>query len=497
MYTNKKSGKPSADRNSSGFSRGGASSTRRTQSGSATASRSSAPQKTFNSSRSSSSSYGGGSTSGSTAYGSRPRSAPGSSFGGRSSSGGYGSRPQSGGYSSRGSFGGRSSSFGGGRSSGGGGRGKTKMRGEYIDTAKFIYKPTADDLKVKTHEIKHTFADFGFSQMTNANLARRGYVTPSPIQDKSIPLTMKGHDIIGLARTGSGKTAAFLLPLIQKAEQNPDTQVLILAPTRELATQINTELRDFTQGMRIFSTVCVGGLPIYRQIQDLKRRNNFIIATPGRLKDLADRGVVKYNNVSAVVLDEVDHMLDMGFVDDITAILEQLPKDRQSFFFSATMPPRIKALMDRFLKNPEVVEIESTGSSAKSVEQDVVRITDKAQKIPKLLEILEDADTERTLIFVETKAGVEKLSDELEFHGYKVGYIHGDKPQRARQRTLDDFKSGKTQVMIATDVAARGIDIKDVTHVINFTIPQTHNDYIHRIGRTGRAGKTGKAFTFV
>ncbi len=480
MYTNKKSGKPSADRNSSGFSRGGTSSARRPQSGSA-------PQKTFTSSSRSS---------GSTAYGSRPRTAAGSSFGGRSSGGSYGSRPQSGGYSSRGSFGGRSSSFGGGRSSGGG-RGKTKMRGEYIDTAKFIYKPTADDLKVKTHEIKHTFADFGFSQMTNANLARRGYVTPSPIQDKSIPLTMKGHDIIGLARTGSGKTAAFLLPLIQKAEQNPDTQVLILAPTRELATQINTELRDFTQGMRIFSTVCVGGLPIYRQIQDLKRRNNFIIATPGRLKDLADRGVVKYNNVSAVVLDEVDHMLDMGFVDDITAILEQLPKERQSFFFSATMPPRIKALMDRFLKNPEVVEIESTGSSAKSVEQDVVRITDKAQKIPKLLEILEDAEAERTLIFVETKAGVEKLSDELEFHGYKVGYIHGDKPQRARQRTLDDFKTGKTQVMIATDVAARGIDIKDVTHVINFTIPQTHNDYIHRIGRTGRAGKTGKAFTFV
>jgi superfamily II DNA/RNA helicase len=371
------------------------------------------------------------------------------------------------------------------------------MRGEYIDTAKFIYKPTADDLKVKTHEIKHSFADFKFSAMTNANLARRGYTTPSPIQDKTIPLTMRGADIIGLARTGSGKTAAFLLPLIQKAEANPDFQALILAPTRELATQINTELRDFTQGMRIFSTVCVGGLPIYRQIQDLKRRNNFIIATPGRLKDLADRGVVKYNNVGAVVLDEVDHMLDMGFVDDITAILEQLPKTRQSFFFSATMPPRIKALMDRFLKNPELIEIESTGSSAKSVEQDIIRVTDRAQKIPKLLEILEDADTERTLIFVETKAGVEKLSDELEFHGYKVGYIHGDKPQRARQRTLDDFKSGKTSVMIATDVAARGIDIKDVTHVINFTIPQTHNDYIHRIGRTGRAGKTGKAFTFV
>jgi len=482
MYNNKKGGKPTG----SGFSR--------------------APASGRSSSSNTSSRFKSGAVSqNSSSHGSRPRTASsaGYSSGARASSN-YGSRPQSGGYSSRGSFGGRSSSNFGRGNSGGygsrssiGGRGKSKMRGEYIDTAKFIYKPTADDLKVKTHEIKHSFADFNFSPMTNANLARRGYTIPSPIQDKSIPIAMTGKDIIGLAKTGSGKTAAFLLPLIQKVEKDYNTQVLILAPTRELATQINTELRDFTQGMRIFSTVCVGGLPIYRQIQDLKRKNHFIIATPGRLKDLADRGVVKYNFVGAVVLDEVDHMLDMGFVDDITAILEQLPKTRQSFFFSATMPPKIKALMDRFLQNPETIEIESTGSSAKSVEQDIIRITDRAQKIPKLLEILEDADTERTLIFVETKAGVEKLSDELEFHGYKVGYIHGDKPQRSRQRTLDDFKSGKTQVMIATDVAARGIDIKDISHVINYTVPQTHNDYIHRIGRTGRAGKTGKAFTFV
>lgn len=481
-----KSGKPSASRGGSSFSRSGSSGRSSTGASATSRTRSSSNRGSssgFSSGGRSSSSTG----SRSTFNGPRSRFTAPSSGGSRGGSG-YGNR------------GGSSSGYRGGSSRGGsfgGGRGKSKMRGEFIDTAKFIYKPTSDDLKVKTHEIKHTFADFGFSQMTNANLARRGYVTPSPIQDQSIPVTMAGKDIIGLARTGSGKTAAFLLPLIQRAEQNPDTQVLILAPTRELATQINTELRDFTQGMRIFSTVCVGGLPIYRQIQDLKRKNHFIIATPGRLKDLADRGVVKYNQISAVVLDEVDHMLDMGFVDDITAILEQLPKNRQSFFFSATMPPRIKSLMDRFLQNPVVIEIESTGSSAKSVEQDVIRVTDRSKKLPKLLEILEDAEAERTLIFVETKAGVEKLADELEFHGYSVGYIHGDKVQRQRQRTLDDFKAGKTKVMIATDVAARGIDIKDVTHVINYTIPQTHNDYIHRIGRTGRAGKTGKAFTFV
>jgi hypothetical protein len=295
MYNNKKGGAPVGRPAGSRFSRAG-------NSGSSNSSRTSSGGSS-NGSRTNSSSYGSRPrlATNSTSYGNRPARNATHNVAGRPAGGGYGARvasarPQTGGYSSRGSYGSRPS-FSGGRGGNGGGRGKQKMRGEYIDTAKFIYKPTADDLKVKTHEIKHSFADFKFSAMTNANLARRGYTTPSPIQDKTIPLTMRGADIIGLARTGSGKTAAFLLPLIQKAEANPDFQALILAPTRELATQINTELRDFTQGMRIFSTVCVGGLPIYRQIQDLKRRNNFIIATPGRLKDLADRGVVKYNNV--------------------------------------------------------------------------------------------------------------------------------------------------------------------------------------------------------
>ena len=305
-----------------------------------------------------------------------------------------------------------------------------------------------------------------------------------------------GSDVIGMAKTGSGKTAAFLLPIIQKMVDNGNQQALILTPTRELATQINKELREFTEGMNIYSTVCVGGLPIYKQISDLRRKNHFIIATPGRLQDLADRGVIKYDKVSFVVLDEVDHMLDMGFIDDITKILEALPTKRQSLFFSATMPPRIKNLMDKFLHNPVTVEIES-GVTTKQVEQDIVRVADKSKKVPKLLEILETEGAQRVLIFVETKAGVEKLADELKFHGYQVGYLHGDKPQRARQRTLDDFKQDRITVMIATDVAARGIDVKDITHVINYTIPQTHDDYIHRIGRTGRAGKRGIAYTFV
>lgn len=386
---------------------------------------------------------------------------------------------------------GRPSSFG---RNGGGSR--KPMRGDRIDPSKFIYKPTAEDKVDKQYDIKHTFADFGFSHMVNANLARKVYTIPSPIQDQTIMHAMAGRDVVGLAKTGSGKTAAFLLPFINIAEKNPNLQVLIMAPTRELAMQINKELRDFTQGMRIFSTVCVGGMPIYQQINDLKRKNNFIIGTPGRLKDLAERGVIKFNNMHGVVLDEVDHMLDMGFIDDITRILESLPKDRQSLFFSATMPPRIQHLVAKFLKDPVTVDIDS-GKTTKNVEQDVIRVTDRTQKLSKLLNILEHSETEKTLIFVETKSGVEKLEGELKFHGYEVGYLHGDKPQRARSRTLEDFRNGKIHVLIATDVAARGIDVKDITHVVNYTVPQTYDDYIHRIGRTGRAGKTGKAFTFV
>lgn len=437
--------------------------------------------------------------------------------------GGFGGRPQfdrptpytRGGFSRpgpardfgpRGGFGGGSrGGFGGGRSGGrggfGGGRGRGGSRGEHIDHSKFIYKPDLATLekeakaKTKKVEVKHTFADFKFADQVQANLKAKGYENPTPIQDQTIMYALKGQDVLGLANTGSGKTAAFLLPLIDKVVKDPTQKVIILAPTRELAMQINKEFEEFSKGMKIFSTVCVGGMPIFRQIQNLRLVNHFIIGTPGRIKDLAHRRCIVYSQFNNVVLDEVDHMLDMGFVDDITEILKGLNPNRQSLFFSATMPPKIRALVQTFQKDPHVVDIAVPGST-KTVEQDIIRAP-RGAKFETLCNLLKSEGATRTIIFVETKREVEEVANGLTKAGFKTGYLHGDKRQRERARTLEQFKTGVTDILIATDVAARGIDVKDVSHVINYTVPQTHDAYVHRIGRAGRAGRTGKAFTFV
>lgn len=442
------------------------------------------------------SSYSGGFASKRPSHSSRP-SRGGSSFNGgrpafRSSSHGSNSH---GGTSS---YGAPRPSYGGGRGGFGGGRRFSKPKrsfGESIDVSKFIYKPTGVH-KAPVYEVQHQFADFNFSEPINRNLAMRGFTTPTPIQDQTITHAMEGRDVIGLASTGSGKTGAFLLPLIEKLAQDRHQKVLILAPTRELAMQINEELREFSHGMRLFSTVCVGGMSIYNQIQHLRRVNNFVIGTPGRLQDLSDRKVIDFSEFNNIVIDEFDHMLDMGFIDAITAILKKLPAERQSLFFSATMPPRIKTVVHEFLRNPVSIDIGS-GVSTKNVEQDVIRVLDRRHKIAELEKLLSSKDATRCLIFVETKKEVEALHDDLLAKGLKVGFLHGDKRQRERERTLRAFKDGLFNVLIATDVAARGIDVKDISHVINYTVPQTHDDYVHRIGRTGRGGKIGKAFTFV
>jgi superfamily II DNA/RNA helicase len=368
-------------------------------------------------------------------------------------------------------------------------------RGEHIDHSRFIYTPTELVLEKKYDHV-HTFADFKLDEQLQKNLVARGYQFPTEIQDKIIPHGLTGHDLIGMAHTGSGKTAAFLLPLIQKVLKDKKQKIIILAPTRELAQQINKELMDFSKGMQIFSTVCVGGMPIYRQISSLKRMNHFVIGTPGRLKDLSERGVISFFGFHSIVLDEVDRMLDMGFVDDMTTILRQLPAERQAFFFSATMPDRIKNLIKTFLKDPKIVDT-GTGIGGKNVTQDIVKSVSPEDKFTQLQNLLKAANGEKSIIFVEMKSSVDKLTHELQKVGFKVGLLHGDRRQRERERTLQDFKSGYTNVLVATDVAARGIDVKDVFQVINYTIPQTHDDYVHRIGRTGRAGKIGKAFTFV
>jgi len=388
------------------------------------------------------------------------------------------------------SFGGNNQRSGG-RSGGGGNR-----RGAYIHPSKFINKAVAKADEV-IYESKHEFMDFAFSADLQHNIIEKGYKIPSAIQDQAIPLILEGRDVIGLANTGTGKTAAFILPIIEKIRNTQDfNSVLIMAPTRELAVQIDEQFREFSRGMRLFSALVVGGMNIERQIRDLRRRPHVIIGTPGRMKDLMQRRELKLDQVKYLVLDEADRMLDMGFINDIREIVDQTSRDRQTLFFSATITPTIQALVNTFLNDPIEVSVR-TSETAEHVEQDIVEARDKDQKLEILLEMLSQSDFEKVLVFGETKFGVQRLSDHLEQSGMTSVAIHGNKSQSQRQRALKMFKDNKVRIMVATDVAARGLDIPNVSHVINFEQPATYEDYVHRIGRTGRGGASGKALTFV
>ena len=386
-----------------------------------------------------------------------------------------------------------------GRNFKGGSRPQQRRRGpskQYIHPSKFINKaaPVQDETP---YEAKHTFADFPFGAELQYNIRQKGYVAPSAIQDQAIPQIIDGKDIIGLANTGTGKTAAFLLPIIERMSgimSRPS--VLIVAPTRELAQQINDEFRVFSRGMGLFSTLVVGGMNIDRQIRDLKKRPHFIIGTPGRMKDLLEKRHLQLKNMSVLVLDEADRMLDMGFLPDIRAIVKAMPQERQSLFFSATITPEIERITQEFLNNPITVSVRTTETS-EHVEQDVIETRDKTHKVEVLKELLDQEAYDKVLVFGETKYGVQRLSDHLTNIGHPSAAIHGNKNQAQRQRALRDFKDQKVKVLVATDVAARGLDIPNVSHVINFDTPQNYEDYVHRIGRTGRGGARGHAHTFI
>ena len=352
----------------------------------------------------------------------------------------------------------------------------------------------------KPYESKHTFADFPFNPQLHKNIAGAGFAHPRPIQDQAIPSILKGLDVFGMANTGTGKTAAFLLPLIEKIGktrgQAKGETVLIMAPTRELALQIESDFKNLSFGFGMFSVACVGGLPIMKQIREIERGVSFIIGTPGRLRDLIDKKVLDLSKCHSVVLDEADRMLDMGFREEMVYIIGKTPKERQTLFFSATISPEIKKLTEQYLKDPVFISVIS-GETAKNIDQDVIRIRSQEEKLEKLHEVLARDGSDKVLIFREMKHNVDKLSKELSQRGFKVGGIHGDKRSRERIRILDSFKKDEINILIATDVAARGLDIPDVTHVINYDVPQTYDTYVHRIGRTGRSGKAGTALTFV
>lgn len=333
-------------------------------------------------------------------------------------------------------------------------------------------------------------------------LSKEGYTKPTPIQEKSIPAILQKRDLLGCAQTGTGKTAAFTIPVLQliheqkKAKQFlQQPQALILTPTRELAIQIGESIEAYGRFLQVKHTVIFGGLPQHSQVQAIRRGVDLIVATPGRLLDLMQQKIVSLNHIQYFVLDEADRMLDMGFIHDVKRIIAQLPARRQTLFFSATMPPAISKLASVLLKDPVKVEVTPASSVVEIIQQSVY-FAEKKNKPSLLIHLLQDKSIETVLVFIQMKHAADKLAYKLNAAGIRTEAIHGDKSQNSRQRALENFKGRKTRVLVATDIAARGIDIDELSHVINFDLPNVPETYVHRIGRTGRAGADGIAISF-
>jgi ATP-dependent RNA helicase DeaD len=341
------------------------------------------------------------------------------------------------------------------------------------------------------------FSELGLSQDILDAIATHGYVEATPIQEKTIPLTLAGKDVIGQAQTGTGKTAAFGLPILEHIDlSNKNIQALIVSPTRELAIQTAEELKKLGRDKHVDVQVVFGGADIRRQIQNLKSHPQILVGTPGRLLDHINRKTVKIDNVKTLVLDEADEMLNMGFLDDIESIIKNTPADRQTLLFSATMPPAIKRIGVKFMTNPEHIQIEAKELTTDLVDQYFVRMREN-EKFDTMTRIFDVQAPKLAIVFGRTKRRVEELSRGLEARGYRAAGLHGDLTQQMRSRVLAQFKSHEINILVATDVAARGLDVKDVTHVYNFDIPQDPESYVHRIGRTGRAGAKGVSVTLV
>jgi ATP-dependent RNA helicase RhlE len=367
--------------------------------------------------------------------------------------------------------------------------------GQYIDPAKFIKAaiPAAADEK---YIASNRFEDFDISPIIKRNLEANKYSEPTPIQDQTIPAALSGRDVIGVAHTGTGKTAAFAVPILNELVSDRGKRALIMAPTRELAQQIEAECVKISRSSGIRTAVLIGGSSMTRQLNDLKRSPQMIIGTPGRIKDHVERRSLNLATFDIVVLDEVDRMLDMGFINDMRKILGQIAHDKQSYFFSATLDSKVRELANTFAKDPVTIMLK-TGETSDNINQDVVQYTSTHDKLDKLHDELIKGEVQKAIVFEETKRGADRLGKELVLRGFQAASIHGGKSQGQRQRALKAFKDNQVSVLVATDVAARGIDVVDITHVINYSIPHTYEDYIHRIGRAGRAGRAGHALTFV
>ncbi|MDZ4681828.1 MAG: DEAD/DEAH box helicase [Saprospiraceae bacterium] len=346
-----------------------------------------------------------------------------------------------------------------------------------------------------------SFTSLGLIEPLLKALHTEGYTTPTPIQTKGIPLVLSGRDLLACAQTGTGKTAAFSLPILQLLHESKEPvqpgqiRALILTPTRELAIQIDESMKAYGRNLPLRSLVIFGGVPDRPQIESLRRRTDILVATPGRLLDLMQQGHVNLNHIKFFVLDEADRMLDMGFIHDVRRVIAKLPTRRHTLFFSATMPPEIVKLSDSILTNPAQIEISPVSSTAEKVEQSIFYV-DKNDKKHLLAHLLKNPEITSALVFTRTKHGADRVVRDLSKMGTRAEAIHGNKSQNARQNALNNFKSGRIRVLVATDIAARGIDVDNLSHVINFELPNIPETYVHRIGRTGRAGASGIALSF-
>ena len=392
----------------------------------------------------------------------------------------------------------KSGSGGGNRNRGRGrGRGRGRKRGSTLDVNMLIQKE--QEVKAqKPYECQNSFADLPLSSQLLRRIEHKGYTDPTEIQDKAILDVLNGRDVIGLAGTGTGKTAAFTIPIIQRLlDDEKNNRALVIAPTRELATQITEEFKSLTKDLRLWSTTLIGGSSVGMNIKALRRTNHMIIGTPGRLLDMAKRGFLKMEEFSTFVLDEFDQMLDMGFLEDIQALEAQLVNKSQTLLFSATLNKGQEQLVAKMTSDPVRIKAGVGTHLTRAIEQEIVRVGKGKNKIDILHDLLEQNADEKVLLFCETKREVDSIHTKLKRSNILVDQIHGDKTQKSREVALSKFKRGKVNVLVATDVMARGIDVDDISLVINYQIPRTYDSYVHRIGRTGRAGRKGKAVTLV
>jgi len=343
------------------------------------------------------------------------------------------------------------------------------------------------------------FKDLGLIEPLQKAVEKQGYTEPTPIQSKTIPELLAGKDLVGIAQTGTGKTAAFVLPILQRMAENKHglgkMRTLVLAPTRELAAQIGESFDNYGEFLHFKNTVIFGGVNQSNQVSAIRRGVDIVVATPGRLLDLLEQRLISLQEIEFFVLDEADRMLDMGFIQDIKRIIARLPPKRQTIFFSATMPPQVDDLANSLLRNPSHVSVTPQATTVERIKQ-CLFFVDKPDKEQLLLDLLKEERLDRVLVFTRTKHRADKIANFLRRHGINADAIHGNKAQNYRTATLDNFKSGKIQVLVATDIAARGIDVDNISHVINFELPNEPESYVHRIGRTARAGNAGTAYSF-